>query len=308
MTAAFEIDHLRVTYGEVVAVDGISLRSAPGRITALLGPNGAGKSSLLQALSTALIPVAGTITIFGHDVRRQPTLARRRLGLVFQERTLDQDLSVWQNLWFHARLFGLSRHDARRAITRLLEQFDLQSRAGDTVSALSGGLSRRVEIIRALVHRPSLLILDEPTTALDPQARRQVWDDLRRLRAETGTTILYSTHYLDEAEYADDVVIVDGGVVARHGSPAELKAGLASSQVLLTTADDELALLALVAAGFDAVPHSAGIAVLCVDPERRIAEVIAALTVPVQSVSVSHPSLDDVFLALSAGGAESRLR
>jgi ABC-2 type transport system ATP-binding protein len=307
MTAAFDIDTLRVTYGQVVAVDGISLHSAPGRITALLGPNGAGKSSLLQALSTALTPAAGTITIFGHDVQRQPALARRRLGLVFQERTLDQDLSVWQNLWFHARLFGLSRHDARQAITRLLEQFDLADRAHDAVSALSGGLSRRVEIIRALVHQPSLLILDEPTTALDPQARRQVWNDLRRLRAETGTTILYSTHYLDEAEYADDVVIVDGGTVVKHGSPAQLKAGLASSQVLLSTADDALALSTLTAAGFDAVPHPGGIAVHCAEPERSIAAVIAALTVPVLSVSVQHPSLDDVFLALSATGAEVRL-
>ncbi|BCJ44143.1 daunorubicin resistance protein DrrA family ABC transporter ATP-binding protein [Actinoplanes ianthinogenes] len=307
MTAAFDIDTLRVTYGEVVAVDGISLRSAPGRITALLGPNGAGKSSLLQALSTALTPAAGSITIFGHDVRQQPALARRRLGLVFQERTLDQDLSVWQNLWFHARLFGLSRPDARQAITRLLEQFGLAHRAGDPVSALSGGLSRRVEIIRALVHQPSLLILDEPTTALDPQARRQVWDDLRRLRAEAGTTILYSTHYLDEAEYADDVVIVDGGTVVEQGSPAVLKAGLGSSRVLLSTGDDTLALTTLTAAGFDAVPHGGGIAVPCAEPERRIAAIIAALTVPVLSVSVQHPSLDDVFLALSAAGAEVRL-
>jgi ABC-2 type transport system ATP-binding protein len=306
MTAAFDIDALRVTYGSVVAVDGISLRSAPGRITALLGPNGAGKSSLLQALSTALTPAAGTITIFGHDVRKEPDLARRRLGLVFQERTLDQDLSVWQNLWFHARLFGLSRHDARQAITRLLAKFELADRRDDAIGELSGGLARRVEIIRALVHRPGLLILDEPTTALDPQARRQVWDDLRRLRAEAGTTVLYSTHYLDEAEYADDVVIVGDGVIVKRGSPAELKAGLASSRVLLSTEDDSLALSTLAAAGFDAVPHPAGIAVPCAEPERRIAAVIAAVTVPVLSVSVSHPSLDDVYLALSAAGAEVR--
>ncbi|GIF13383.1 ABC transporter ATP-binding protein [Actinoplanes teichomyceticus] len=305
-TAAFDIDTLRVTYGEVVALDDISLRSAPGRITALLGPNGAGKSSLLQALSTALVPAAGTIRIFGHDTRRQPALARRRLGLVFQERTLDEDLSVWQNLWFHARLFGLPRHDARQAVNRLLAQFELTHRAGDAVSALSGGLSRRVEIIRAMVHRPGLLILDEPTTALDPQARRRVWDDLRRLRTEAGTAILYSTHHLDEAEYADDVVIVDGGTVVRRGSPDQLKAGLASSRVLLSTADDALALTSLAAAGFDAGPHSAGIAVHCAEPERRIAEVIAALTVPVRSVSVRRPSLDDVFLALGAAGAEVR--
>ncbi|MFF4605295.1 ABC transporter ATP-binding protein [Streptomyces sp. NPDC001339] len=296
-TQAFEITDLVVRYGKVAAVDGVSISSPPGRITGLLGPNGAGKSSLLGVLSTAARPDAGTVRIFGFDVREAPMAARRRLGLVFQERALDKELSIERNLWFHARLFGMKRADARARIDLMLELFDLADRRRQPVEELSGGLARRVEIARALLHRPGLIILDEPTNGLDPTARAAVWADLLRLRDQLGVTVLYATHYMDEAEYADEIVILQKGRIVRQGSIERLKSSLDSSRVVVTCSDDEAALRQLRAAGFDALIEPTGVAVHCTDPEARIAEVVRALDVPGLTVSVHHPSMNDVYLA-----------
>ncbi|MFJ9418980.1 ABC transporter ATP-binding protein [Streptomyces sp. NPDC101227] len=298
---AFEVAGLVVRYGKLTAVQEVSLASAPGRITALLGPNGAGKSSLLRVLSTAARPDGGSVRIFGHDVREAPMAARRRLGLVFQERTLDKELSVERNLWFHARLFGMKRGDARARIDLMLELFGLADRRRDPVEELSGGLSRRVEIARALLHRPGLIILDEPTNGLDPAARSAVWADLLRLRAELGVTVLYSTHYMDEAEYADDIVILQKGRVVRRGSVDRLKSGLDSSRIVVSCADNDAAARQLRAVGFDPLLGAEGVSVHCADPETRIAEVVRALDVPGLTVSVRHPSMNDVYLAAATG-------
>ena len=297
---AFELTDLVVRYGKVCAVDGVSISSPPGRITALLGPNGAGKSSLLGVLSTASRPDAGTVRIFGHDVLSAPMAARRRLGLVFQERTLDKELSVERNLWFHARLFGMKRADARARIDLMLDLFGLTDRRRQPIEELSGGLARRVEIARALLHRPGLIILDEPTNGLDPAARATVWDDLLRLRDRLGVTVLYSTHYMDEAEYADEIVILQKGRVVRQGSLATLKSSLDSSRIVVSCADDEVAARQLRAAGFEPLIEPGGVAVHCADPEARIAEVVRALDVPGLTVAVRHPSMNDVYLAAAS--------
>jgi ABC-2 type transport system ATP-binding protein len=300
---AFELTDIVVRYGATVAVDGVSMSSAPGRLTALLGPNGAGKSSLLKALSTAERPRAGRIRIFGHDVRTEPMPARRRLGLVFQERTLDKELSVERNLWFHARLFGMRHGDTVAQIERLLALFGITDQRTTAVERLSGGTSRRVELVRALLHRPGLLILDEPTTGLDPQARRVVWDDLLRLRDELGVTTLYSTHNMDEAELADQIVIMAEGRVGRCGSPGELKAELRSSRVHLSTYDDVCAGQRLRQAGFDVLATEHDLTIRCAEPERRIAEIVEVVGVPVLSVTVRHPSMDDVYLAATVAAS-----
>ncbi|MGW4561581.1 ABC transporter ATP-binding protein [Streptomyces sp. NPDC004561] len=296
-TPAFEMTDLVVRYGKVTAVQGVSISSAPSRITALLGPNGAGKSSLLGVLSTAAKPDGGTVRIFGHDVRQAPMAARRRLGLVFQERTLDKELSVERNLWFHARLFGMKREDARDRIGLMLDLFGLAERRRQPIEELSGGLARRVEIARALLHRPGLIILDEPTNGLDPSARAGVWEDLLRLRDELGVTVLYATHYMDEAEYADEIVILRQGRVVRQGSVDQLKSSLDSSRIVVTCADDEVAVRQLRAVGFEPLVEPDGVAVHCPDPEARIAEVVRALDVKGLTVSVRHPSMNDVYLA-----------
>ncbi|QPP06111.1 ABC transporter ATP-binding protein [Streptomyces bathyalis] len=307
-TSAFELSGLIVRYGKVTAVDGVSVSSPPGRITALLGPNGAGKSSMLGVLSTAARPDAGTVRIFGHDVRKSPMAARRRLGLVFQERTLDKELSIERNLWFHARLFGMKRDDARARTRLMLDLFGLTDRHRQPVEELSGGLARRVEIARALLHRPGLLILDEPTNGLDPTARAGVWTDLLRLRDELGVTVLYSTHYMDEAEFADEIVILQQGRVVRQGSIEQLKSSLDSSRVVVTCADEDAAVRQLLAAGFEPLIEPGGVAVHCPDPETQLARVVRALDVPGLTVSVHHPSMNDVYLAAAAASGAPQER
>ncbi|MFT7835900.1 ABC transporter ATP-binding protein [Saccharothrix sp. BKS2] len=297
MTPAFEVRDLRISYGGATAVGGVSLSARPGEVIALLGPNGAGKSTLLKALSTALAPDSGQVRVFGHDTAVNPVPARGRIGMVFQECTLDQDLPVERNLWFHARLFGMTRAASRTRTDELLTRFGLADRRHAPVSELSGGLTRRLELARALLHRPGLVILDEPTTGLDPDARRTVWQDLLGLRDESDVTVLYATHYLDEAELADRVVIVNRGTVVRQGSPAELKAGLSASDLRLVTADDVAATAQLHLAGFDADRGPDGVLVRCAEPESRVAEVVRAIAVPVLEVSVRRPSLDDVYFA-----------
>ncbi|MFF2330199.1 MULTISPECIES: ATP-binding cassette domain-containing protein [unclassified Streptomyces] len=305
---AFEVIGLVVRHGRATAVQGVSISSPPGRVTALLGPNGAGKSSLLGAVSTASRPDAGTVRIFGQDVREAPAAARRRLGLVFQERTLDKELSVERNLWFHARLFGMKRADARAGIDLMLERFDLTDRRRQPVEELSGGLARRVEIARALLHRPGLIILDEPTNGLDPTARATVWNDLLRLRDDLGVTVLYATHYMDEAEYADEIVILRQGRVVRRGSVAQLKSSLESSRCVVSCADDEAAARQLRAAGFEPLIGPGGVAVHCADPEARVAELVRALDVPALTVSVHHPSMNDVYVAAAGRSGPEQTR
>ncbi|MEE1786420.1 ABC transporter ATP-binding protein [Streptomyces sp. SP17BM10] len=303
---AFEIGDLTVRHGGVTAVDGVTLASPPGRITALLGPNGAGKSSLLTALSTAARPTSGTIRVFGHDVSRAPAAARRRLGVVFQERTLDKELSVERNLWFHARLYGMTRDDARARIRLLLDLLDLADRRRQPVEQLSGGLARRVEIARALLHRPGLIILDEPTNGLDPTARAGVWADLARLRDHLGVTVLFATHYMDEAEYADELVILRRGRIARQGSAARLKAGLDSARIVVASADQDSAAAQLRAAGFEPLSGPDGLAVHCPDPGALIADVARALDVPGLTLTTRQPSVNDVYLAAAGRHREDQ--
>ncbi|KAA8886355.1 ABC transporter ATP-binding protein [Nocardia colli] len=294
---AFELADIVVRYGGTLAVDSVSLSSVPGRLTALLGPNGAGKSSLLSVLSTAAKPESGTVRIFGSDVRTAPMRARAHLGLVFQERTLDKELTVEQNLWFHARLFGMRRTDAANQIDRLLAMLDLTDQRRTAIERLSGGTARRVELVRALLHRPGLLILDEPTTGLDPRSRRVVWRDLLRMRDELGVTTLYSTHYLDEAEYADEIVIMSGGRIGRSGSPVDLKDELHASCVQLRTYDDAVAAAQLRAAGFEVITGFTELEIRCAEPDRRVADIVRVLDLPVLSVTVHNPSMDDVYAA-----------
>lgn len=298
---ALEIDQLVVRYPSVLAVDGFCYSAPAGRITALLGPNGAGKSSVLGAVSTAVASESGSVRIFGWDIRQHATTARAQLGLVFQERTLDSDLSVHRNLWFHARLFGMRAKEARYRIDAVLDRFGLADRRSDDVRDLSGGLARRVELARGILHRPGLLVLDEPTNGLDPEARAQVWHDLRRMRSDLGISILFSTHYMDEAELADDIVIINEGRLLRRGSAEQLKLDLARSSVVLRTQDDALAFSNLSAAGRDVTMDPAGVRVSCAEPEKSIAEIVALAGTGITEVFAQHPTMDDVYLSATGG-------
>jgi ABC-2 type transport system ATP-binding protein len=309
--AAVEFDQLVIRYGELEAVRRLSLSVAPGRITAVLGANGAGKSSAVKALCTVLEPTAGRIRVFGHDTRAEPMAVRALLGVVFQESTLDPDLSIERNLRFHARLYGVPRAEAAGRIDALLGSFGLADRRRAAVHTLSGGLARRVEIARALLHRPRLLVLDEPTVGLDPESRRSVWEDLQLLSKQRRLTVLYSTHYMDETELADQVAIIRDGALVRQGTPKALKAALGASQVLLRTADDQRAVEQLRAAGHAAElrPDGEGVPSVAVrtdDPDAAVPVLVAAARVPITSLTVRHPSMDDVFL--DAAGTEQAPR
>ncbi|WP_238014370.1 ATP-binding cassette domain-containing protein [Dactylosporangium sp. AC04546] len=227
--AAVHTDGLRKQYGPATAVEALDLCVEAGEIYGFLGPNGAGKSTTIGMLCTLLRPTAGEALVAGHDVRRAPDAVRRSIGLVFQESTLDGDLTAEENLRFQAELFGVPRRRARPAISAALELVDLADRRGTPVRAFSGGMRRRLEIVRGLLHTPRVLFLDEPTTGLDPQTRAAIWAYLHRIRDEHGVTVFLTTHHLEEAEHCDRVGIIDRGELLVEGPPAVLKDELAAA-------------------------------------------------------------------------------
>jgi len=225
MTAlpAIEARGLCKDFGPVRALDALDLDIAEGAFFALLGPNGAGKTTAVHLLATLIAPTRGTARVCGHDVARAGLEVRRRIGLVFQEPTLDRDLTVFENLQFAARLWDIPARVARPRIAALVEQFGLADRGHVAIRALSGGQRRSADIARGLLAEPRVLFLDEPTAGLDPLARRALWESINRLRSERGVTVVLTTHYVEEAEPCDRVAILDHGRLAALGSPAELK-------------------------------------------------------------------------------------
>ncbi|WP_405402342.1 ABC transporter ATP-binding protein [Paracoccus sp. Ld10] len=222
MTAALQIDHVSHSFGAVQALDDVSLTVPRGGFTALLGVNGAGKTTLFSLITRLYNNRSGTIRVAGHDLRREPSQALARLGVVFQSRAMDADLTIRQNLIYHASLHGIPGRLARPRIDRVLGQVDLADKADARVTALSGGQARRAEIARALIHSPDLLLLDEATVGLDVKSRAEVLALTRRLIARDGVSALWATHILDEIDPADDLVILHRGRVLRHGRAADI--------------------------------------------------------------------------------------
>lgn len=222
-TPAIAARGLGKDFGAVPALDALDLDVAEGEFFALLGPNGAGKTTAVHLWATLLRPSRGSARVLGHDVVREGLAVRRRIGLVFQEPTLDRDLSVLENLRFAARLWDLPARVAGSRIEALLDRFDLAARRDVPVRTLSGGQRRAADIARGLLAEPRLLFLDEPTAGLDPHARRSLWESIHRLRAERGVTVLLTTHYVEEAEPCDRVALLHRGRLAALGTPAELK-------------------------------------------------------------------------------------
>jgi ABC-2 type transport system ATP-binding protein len=295
---AIEVRNLVKRFGEHTAVDGIDLDVSAGETFGFLGPNGAGKSTTINILCTLMKATAGQARVAGFDVATERDSVRQRIGLVFQDPTLDQDLTAEQNLRFHAQLYGIPKAVAAERMTAVLELVDLSERARSSVKTFSGGMRRRLEIARGLLHAPQVLFLDEPTIGLDPQTRASVWDYLTQLRSETGLTIFLTTHYLDEAEHCDRIAIIDHGRIVALDTPDALKAQVGHDRVQLDT-DDDPATIARLAERWriDAAVHEDAVTFSVPGGEQFVPELFAELGVAIRSVSVSRPSLDDVFMA-----------
>ncbi|MFE1362080.1 ATP-binding cassette domain-containing protein [Streptomyces harbinensis] len=294
---AVRAEGLRKSYGPVTAVSGVDLTVREGETFGFLGPNGAGKSTTISMLCTLIRPGGGYAEVAGWDVERAPEGVRRTIGLVFQESTVDNELTARENLRFHAELYGVPRGLLRPRIDRLLGLMGLSERRDSPLRTFSGGMRRRLEIARSLMHDPRVLFLDEPTVGLDPQTRMLIWDHLHRLRQEQAITLFLTTHYLEEAEHCDRIAIMDRGRIVVQGTPAELKNAVGSDVISLRTADDATALRALherFAVEAHATPE--GIGVRTSDGPALVPRLCAQLPVPVHAVTVRKPSLDDVFV------------
>jgi len=296
--AAVEVVGLEKRYGEVEAVRGVDFRVEPGETFGFLGPNGAGKSTTINILCTLARPTAGRATVAGHDVRTERDEVRRSIGLVFQDPTLDIDLTAEQNLRFHGELYGVPKALLDRRIDDLLGLVGLSERRGSVVETFSGGMKRRLEIARGLLHSPRVLFLDEPTIGLDPQSRASVWEYVRALKEREDITVFLTTHYMDEAENCDRIAIMSQGRIVALDTPDALKAAVGKDRVQITTADDEAAIASLRSTfGIEAGMHSGEVTFAVADGERFVPRLFAELGVPIRSVSVASPSLDDVFLS-----------
>jgi ABC-2 type transport system ATP-binding protein len=285
-------------YGSVVAVDGIDLDVVAGETFGFLGPNGAGKSTTIGMLCTLVRPTGGAATVAGHDIVGDRDEVRRNIGLVFQDTTLDAYLSAAQNLRFHAELYGLPRATVPERIERLLTMVGLWERRDALVQTFSGGMKRRLEIARGLMHLPRVLFLDEPTIGLDPQTRSSIWDYVAELQRDEEITIFLTTHYMDEAEYCDRIAIIDHGRIIALDTPSALKASVGHDRVQIQTADDGAAIAALRDRfGVDAVMAEGAVTFGVPEGERFVPRLFAELGVPIRSVSVARPSLDDVFMS-----------
>ena len=300
------IDNLRKSFGELRAVAGVSLEVREGEIYGLLGPNGAGKTTTLSMVSGLLKPDSGAVVIDGADFWSNPDRAKRIMGVVPQDVTLYEELSARENLEFWGRVAGLRHREARQRATELLEALSLTDRARDVVKGFSGGMKRRLNVGCALLHRPKLLLLDEPTVGVDPQARLNLIEFIRGLRA-TGTSILYTTHYLEEAEtLCDRIGIIDHGRLLAEGTLAELQARLAGTQLFVLEGDfagaDPASWLGF-SERFHVLQQADRLLVVAArgandDPADRLRDLLA-LPLKLENVTLKRPSLNDVFLQLT---------
>jgi len=280
-----------------VALSGVSFTVTEGEIFGLLGPNGGGKSTLFRILSTLMAPTEGKASICGHDVDRESAAVRRRIGVVFQSQSLDKKLTVEENLHGQGHLHGMSGAALRERIEKVLGRLSLSDRRGDLVEVLSGGLRRRVEIAKGLLHQPSVLLMDEASTGLDPGARRELWQYILELRDREGVTVLLTSHILDEADRCDRLALLHEGKLVAEGSPAELKSKIGGDVVTLET-PDPTALSEKIESRFHVRPATVDgtLRVEIDNGHRFITEVVEAFPGAIDSVALHKPTLEDVFL------------
>jgi daunorubicin resistance ABC transporter ATP-binding subunit len=313
MSDAIEVHGVGKRFGEVVALDELDLTVPTGTVFGLLGPNGAGKTTLVRILATLLVPTSGRAAVLGYDVVREPLAVRRRIGLAGQFAAVDEELTGRENVEMIARLYRLPRDEARRRTAEVIERFELVEAADRRVSTYSGGMRRRLDLAAGLIGRPPVVLLDEPTTGLDPFSRQELWRIVDELRRD-GTTVLLTTQYLDEADrLAQQIALVDRGRIAAHGTAAELKAAVGAMILSIRLADRAAAHDASAAlAGLGAVDQqhidaADGEIRLAVEDPGASAEAVRRLDarqLEIASVELLQPTLDDVFLTLTGHPAE----
>lgn len=306
MKPIIQVDHLVKRYkkADSNAVDDISFSVAPGELFALLGPNGAGKTTTISILTTTLSPTSGTVTIAGHDVMKEASSVRKCVGIIFQQPSLDLNLTAEENVRFHAILYGLYTfrptfslmpREYQSQVHELAGVLGIEKEIFQPVKTYSGGMKRKLEIIRSLIHHPPVLFLDEPTSGLDPASRRNLWEYLRQVRADRGTTIFLTTHYLEESEEADNVCIIHKGKVVSFGTPAQIKADLIQNYVLVDAGDRDLLRHELARLGFkfSETPQ------FRIDLDgRTVQEICKSIETPLTVVKTHTPSLEDAYLAI----------
>jgi ABC-2 type transport system ATP-binding protein len=296
-SSAIVIDNLRHAYGDRSALSGVSFDVRPAEIFGLLGPNGSGKTTMFRILSTLMTPTAGRAAIAGFDVVASPANVRRQIGVVFQAQSIDVKLSAFENLWHIGHLYGMRGSALKTRVKEMLERVALADRANEKAETFSGGMQRRLELAKGLLHRPSVLLLDEPTTGLDPGARIDLWQYLKVLRDQEGVTVLVTTHLMEEAERCDRLAILSEGKLVALGTPAELKSEIGGDVILLESSNPE-ALAGKMRTRFNVAPQVLDGRVRL---EREaghnfITEVVEAFPGEIDSVSVSKPTLEDVFI------------
>ena len=286
-------------YGDRAALNGVSFEVRPAEIFGLLGPNGSGKTTLFRILSTLMVPVGGHAVVLGHSVSKDPSQLRREIGVVFQAQSIDLKLTAAENLRHQGHLYGLHGASLSARIKEMLDRVGLLDRAKDRAETFSGGMQRRLELAKGLLHRPRVLLLDEPTTGLDPGARRDVWQYLRILRDEERVTVLVTTHLMEEAERCDRLAILNEGKLVALGTPAELKQEIGGDVIVLETATGNAQMLSSrIRSRFNIDARVVGeqVRIEKDNGHRFVTDLVEAFPGEIEAVSIAKPSLEDVFI------------
>ena len=295
---AISVKDLRKSFGDFEAVKGVNFEVGTGEVFGFLGPNGAGKTTTINMLCTLTKPSGGRAEVAGFDVVAARDDVRRHIGLVFQDQTLDGYLSAEQNLRLHAELYGVEKAVVEPRMRQVLEMVGLWDRKDSQVMTFSGGMRRRLEIARGLMHSPRVLFLDEPTIGLDPQTRASIWSYIRQLQQQEEITIFMTTHYMDEAEFCGRIAIMDNGEIVALDTPNALKEGVGADRIRIETADDARAIAALDERfGLAATVSKGAVSFAVAEGEEFVPRLFAELDVPIKAVSLSRPTLDDVFMS-----------
>ncbi|MGO8795137.1 MAG: ABC transporter ATP-binding protein [Candidatus Sulfotelmatobacter sp.] len=297
-TAVISVEHLTHRYEDRTALNGVSFEVKPAELFGLLGPNGSGKTTLFRILSTLMVPTAGRAIIMGCDAAQDPARLRRQIGVVFQAQSVDLKLTAYENLWHQGHLYGLRGSALKTRIHEILSRVGLDDRANELVEKFSGGMQRRIELAKGLLHHPGVLLLDEPTTGLDPGARRDLWQYLATLRDEEHVSVLVTTHLMEEAERCDRLAILNEGNLVALGTPTELKSEIGGDVIVLDAAHDAAALAQRIRTRFEVETtiFENQVRMEREGAHRFVTEVVEAFPGEIVAISVSKPALEDVFI------------